>query len=251
MPKTLIRIFIDAVARQSPAMFMRKSGQAWESIPAQRAWSDVEHLALGLRELGVERGDRIAILSENRYEWPVSDLAILGLGAISVPIYPTLIAQQARYILENAEARVVIVSTPAQLDKIQEIAATLPALKSIVAMEPSPPLGGQAVSFETLLERGEQARKAAPDAFRRSADQVKLEDIATIIYTSGTTGEPKGAMLRHSNIGSNVEDALVGFPFDSELPLAVVPAAVSHLRAHGGAVRDDRGRMHDRLRAEH
>ena len=128
MPKTLIRIFLDSVAKhRKPALFMRRlpdtAGQGrWESLSSERARTDVEGLALGLASLGVQRGDRVALLSENRYEWAVSDLAILGQGAVTVPIYPTLTAPQSLYILDNAEARVVILSSAAQLEKVLAVA---------------------------------------------------------------------------------------------------------------------------------
>ncbi len=209
MPETLIRIFLERIERGGPrALFMRKNAVGWESIGASQAHADVESFALGLASMGIGAGDRVALLSENRYEWAVSDLAILGLGAITVPIYPTLTAQQVRHILENSEARVAIVSTPAQLDKLAQLADSLPKLEAIVAMEPAPPTRGRSRSFADLLAEGARRRAADPEAFRRGALAVKRDDIATIIYTSGTTGEPKGAMLTHGNVCSNVEAGL-------------------------------------------
>jgi long-chain acyl-CoA synthetase len=103
---TLIGIFLEAVSvHRKTDQFLRKTPRGWESIPADRALADVESLALALRELGVGPGDRVALLSENRYEWPVTDLAVLGLGAVTVPIYPTLTVAQCRFILDNAEAK--------------------------------------------------------------------------------------------------------------------------------------------------
>src|SRR5262245_41882357 len=119
MAVTLISTFLDTVAKHhKAAQFMRKSAEGWESISAERALGDVESLALGFRELGVGRGDRVAILSENRYEWPIADLAIVGLGAVSVPIYPTLTAAQCAFIVANSESKLAIVSSPAQLEKL-------------------------------------------------------------------------------------------------------------------------------------
>ncbi|MBI5168257.1 MAG: long-chain fatty acid--CoA ligase [Candidatus Eisenbacteria bacterium] len=209
MPKTLIQIFLDtADQHDKPAHFMRKNAVGWESISSRQAVQDVESLGLGLASLGVSRGDRVALLSENRYEWALTDLATLGIGAVTVPIYPTLTAQQVRYILENSEAKVCVVSTPAQYDKVQQIAADLPSLRVILAMEPAPVLGGRGQSFAHLVDAGRTMREQEPRAFRQSAALVKAEDLATIIYTSGTTGDPKGAMLSHANIASNVEAGL-------------------------------------------
>jgi long-chain acyl-CoA synthetase len=209
MPKTLIRIFLDAAGRRPDgALFRRKTAVGWESINGRRALEDVESFGLGLSALGIRAGDRVALLSENRYEWAVSDLATLGLGAVTVPIYPTLTAQQTRYILQNSSAKVVVVSTPAQLDKVVQVADGLPALETIVAMEPAPPATGRAKSFASVAAEGAKRRAAEPDAFRKGADALRAGDLATIIYTSGTTGEPKGAMLSHSNVSSNVEASL-------------------------------------------
>jgi len=204
MAGTLIDLFYQAVARfPRPDLFQRKVRGAWESIPSERALADVESLGLALRELGLKPGDRVAILSENRYEWPISDLAILGQGAITVPIYPTLIAEQIRYMLENAEASIVIVSTPLQREKLRAIAPA--SVKTVVHMEPIPVEAPTDRAWGTLLARGAELRAQAPNAFRELTAAVKPSDSATIIYTSGTTGEPKGAMLSHSNIVSNCE----------------------------------------------
>jgi len=211
MAKTLIRIFLDTVAQQpKPALFMRRVGDIagkgrWESLSSERARTDVESLALGLAGLGVRRGDRVALLSENRYEWAITDLATLGQGAVTVPIYPTLTAPQCQYILENSEAQVCVVSTPAQMEKVLAVAASLPKLTTIVVMDPPPAERDPRVRpWTTVLADGERRRTADPNGFRVLADATGPNDLATIIYTSGTTGEPKGAKLTHDNIASNV-----------------------------------------------
>jgi long-chain acyl-CoA synthetase len=211
MAKTLIRIFLDTVAQQpKPALFMRRVGDIagkgrWESLSSERARTDVESLALGLAGLGVRRGDKVALLSENRYEWAITDLATLGQGAVTVPIYPTLTAPQCQYILENSEAQVCVVSTPAQMEKVLAVAGSLPKLTTIVVMDPPPVARDARVrAWASLIADGERRRAAEPNAFRALADATKPGDLATIIYTSGTTGEPKGAMLTHDNIASNV-----------------------------------------------
>src|SRR5262245_36240859 len=136
MPKTLVDIFLEAASvRPDRALFMRRNDAGWESIRADRALRDVESLALGLRQFGVRKGDRIGLLSETRYEWSVTDLAILSLGAITVPIYPTLTAAQCRNVLDHSEARAVIVSTREQLEKIRGCRASLPKLEAVLVME--------------------------------------------------------------------------------------------------------------------
>src|SRR5499426_1563296 len=211
MAKTLIRIFLDTVAQHpKPALFMRRlqdtAGKGrWESLSSERARADVESLALGLAGLGVRRGDRVALLSENRYEWAITDLATLGQGAVTVPIYPTLTAPQCRYILDNAEARVCVVSTAVQLEKVLAVADSLPRMSTIVVVEPPPAARDSRVrAWGTVLADGERRRAADAKGFRALADATRPGDLATIIYTSGTTGEPKGAMLTHDNIASNV-----------------------------------------------
>jgi long-chain acyl-CoA synthetase len=215
MAKTLIRIFLDGVAQHpKPALFMRRlpdtAGHGrWESLSSERARADVESLALGLAALGVRRGDRVALLAENRYEWAITDLATLGQGAVTVPIYPTLTAPQCRYILDNAEVGVCVVSSPAQLEKVLAVVDSLPRLTTIVVMDPPPAARDPRVrAWGALLADGERRRTADPNGFRALADATRPGDLATIIYTSGTTGEPKGAMLTHDNIASNVAACL-------------------------------------------
>ena len=216
MAKTLISIFLDSVAQhRKSALFMRRlpdtAGKGrWESIPSERARADVESLGLGLAGLGVRRGDKVALLSENRYEWAVTDLATLGQGAVTVPIYPTLTAAQCRFILENAEARVCVVSNAAQLEKLLAVVGSLPLLTTIVAMDPVPAAGSdpRVRPFGAVLADGERRLQSDRNGFRSLADATRPSDLATIIYTSGTTGEPKGAMLTHHNIASNVEACL-------------------------------------------
>ncbi len=215
MPNTLIRIFLDSVTRhRKAALFMRRlpdtAGRGrWESLSSERSRADVESLALGLAGLGVRRGDRVALLSENRYEWAVTDLATLGQGAVTVPIYPTLTAPQTRYILDNAEARVLVLSSAAQLEKILGVADSLPRLTTLVVMDPPPSARDSRVrAWSAVLADGERRRATEPDAFRAMSDATRPGDLATIIYTSGTTGDPKGAMLTHDNIAANVEACL-------------------------------------------
>jgi long-chain acyl-CoA synthetase len=209
MPETLVQIFLDTVARhRKPAQFMRRVAGRWESVSADRARADVENLALGLREMGIGRGDKVAILSENRYEWPIADLAILGLGAVTVPIYPTLTADQCGFILLHSEARAAIVSTPAQLAKLRSVAGRLPLLRAFVPMDPATPLGSGDLPFERVMARGAELSARETGSLERMAAALVPGDVATIIYTTGTTGEPKGAMLTHANIVSNVDACL-------------------------------------------
>ncbi len=198
MPGTLIGLFLDAVAtHRKPAQFMRKRAGRWESIAADTALAEVESLGLGLKALGVNPGDRVAILSETRYEWAIADLAILGIGAVTVPLYASLTAEQCRYMLENSEAVAAIASTPDQLAKLHALEGRVPRLAHVVHMAPAAPGHAGDLAWDALVARGAAARAADPGAFRALAAQVTPASLATIIYTSGTTGEPKGALLSH------------------------------------------------------
>ena len=173
-----------------------------------RDWFDrVRDVSLGLDALGVGRGDRVVIMSESRPEWLIADMAILARGAVTVPVYSTLTAAQAKYIVEDAAARVAFVSTGDQLEKLQRVRHELPSLAAIVAFEPPEGSSPTVLTFDALAERG-HARLTGEwgmgREFRDRAREIRPADLATIIYTSGTTGTPKGVMLSHANVLSNV-----------------------------------------------
>ena len=173
-----------------------------------RDWFDrLRDLALGLGSLGVARGDRVAIMSESRPEWLLADLAILSIGAVTVPVYSTLTAAQARFIVRDAGARLAFVSTVEELDKLQQVRHDLPALEAIVVFEPVDPPSPSVLTLAALAQRGHarmMAEWGVAREFRDQAKTVRPGDLATIIYTSGTTGEPKGVMLSHGNLISNL-----------------------------------------------
>jgi long-chain acyl-CoA synthetase len=208
MPKTLIDIFIGSMRRDpNAARFKRKRGGAWEEISGERALVEVESLALGLHSLGIRKGDQVAILSETRYEWAVADLAILSLGAVTVPIYSTLTAAQTGDLLQRSDTVGVILSSATQIEKIRQSGA-IDRLRAIVHLEPFVATEPAAVSYADLVERGSRLRTADAAAYGRLVEQVRPDDLATIIFTSGTTAEPKGGMLTHANIASNVTSCL-------------------------------------------
>jgi len=209
VPGTLIGIFLETVARhRNASQFLRRRGERWESISGAAALDEVECLALGLRALGVRPGDKVALLSETRYEWAIADLAILANGAVTVPLYASLTAEECRYIIEDSEAVVAIASTPDQLVKLHHVAGRVPRLRHCAHFDPAPAAAARDLSWEQLRQRGAAARAAAPEAFRTLVAAVRPDSLATIIYTSGTTGTPKGAMLSHHNIASNVAACL-------------------------------------------
>jgi long-chain acyl-CoA synthetase len=174
----------------------------YRGISTEEFKNMVEEFSLGLRELGVGKNDKIILLSENRPEWIISDLAILAFGGITVPIYPTLTAEQIVFIIDDSDAKVVIFSDEIQGEKIKSIKNKLSKVKHFISFI-SPPFEG-ALSFSQIRELGRKRKDKDPDLFEKSALEVKPDDLATIIYTSGTTGIPKGVMLTHKNILSNI-----------------------------------------------
>lgn len=184
-----------------PDAFKYKERDSYASVSYRDVLSRVHHVALSLNALECGGGDRIAILSENRLEWAIADLAILGAGCVSVPVYTTLPATQIEYILRDCQARAIFVSGAAQLDTILPMRDDLPDLKHIIVFDPDPNVSG-AVSLEDLRKKG--ASLPNPPSFEEMSAAIKSSDQASIIYTSGTTGEPKGAVLTHWNFMSNV-----------------------------------------------
>jgi long-chain acyl-CoA synthetase len=197
--RTLCDIFLKAAASGKPDLLISKVGGEWKSISAMDFGYTVRALSLGLNSLGIQPGDRVAILSENRPEWAMADYAILCAGGWSVPIYPTLPAHQIAPLLKDSGARAIFVSSLEQLGKILTIRSQCPALEYVISVDASPPQEPGFLSFGQAVDRGRPGLDMSPSAFEQRARRVKAEDVATIIYTSGTTGEPKGAMLTHDN----------------------------------------------------
>jgi long-chain acyl-CoA synthetase len=200
--RTVNDIFSLAMARNQAQIVSYRRGGQWVGTSPHEFQVRVSSVANALSEWGIRKGDRVAILSENRPEWATADFACLGLGIIDVPIYPTLTAEQAAYILKDSVARVGFVSTAEQLRKLQSIRHQT-ALEQIVVMDDAS--GSGATAMQELMQRG-----PLPN-FEIAARAIGPEDLATIIYTSGTTGTPKGAMLTHGNLASNVQYALQRF----------------------------------------
>jgi long-chain acyl-CoA synthetase len=202
---TIPRLFLGAVDRFADGAALRyKVGGAWKEWTRRDVEEQAARLAAALEEAGVGAGDRVALLSENRPEWAITDYGVTGMGAVDVPVYPTLPANQIAYILRDCGARAVMVSTRAQLAKIQQIRGELPDLKLVVAFD-DPGTADGVSRWDEVQEAGRRAIEEGRAAgFRDRALAVKRDDVATLIYTSGTTGDPKGVMLTHFNLCSNV-----------------------------------------------
>jgi long-chain acyl-CoA synthetase len=200
-----------------------------------RDWFDrMRDLSLGFGSLGVAAGDRVVIMSESRPEWLLADFAILTRGAVTVPVYSTLTAQQARYIVQDAGARVAIVSTREQLEKLQSVRHQLPSLEAIVAFDAPETTAASVMRLDEVIARGHarmMGEWGIAREFRDRAREIRPEQLATIIYTSGTTGEPKGVMLSHRNLISNLVAGHSVNPVDHEdVSLSFLPLSHSFER---------------------
>jgi long-chain acyl-CoA synthetase len=177
---------------------------------------ETDSFGFGLSTLGLKRDDKVAIIAENRPEWVYSDMATLALGAVNVPLYPSLTSESVEYILNNSESKGVIVSNKFQLNKLLKIRDNCHHLKFIIIMNESDFDSSikNLYSFKQIQEKGIEKKNESPNLLKENMKLVKEEDVCTIIYTSGTTGVPKGVVLTHKNIMSNVTSALESFPID-------------------------------------
>ncbi len=238
---TLNDIFFAALERDLDRIMLHREAGKWLAIPSRAFGESVARTARTLREWGIRKGDRVAILSENRPEWPVADMATLLLGAVTVPLYTTLTSEQTGFLLNDSGSRVIFLSSEMQL---QKIASILPQtkLEKIVVMDSGAlesastvapdsiadkSIKDKCVPMHAITEQGSGTLDAEIDAIARS---VVPDDLATIVYTSGTTGASKGAMLTHGNIASNILCSLLGFDMQpglisiSFLPLCHITA---------------------------
>ncbi len=196
--QTLNDILPAVCGRPRDRVMLQRKVLGWVPISSSELYRNVVGLARALESWEIRKGDRVAILSENRPEWTMTDFAILSLGAVSVPIYSTQTPEQTAFILNDCGARVIAVSTQTQLEKVLAVRQQTP-LERILVMDAVDT--GRALQMQPLMLKG----PTAPDAdFEGRARSVLPDDLATIIYTSGTTGNSKGAMLTHGNMASNI-----------------------------------------------
>jgi long-chain acyl-CoA synthetase len=228
-PTTLVEVF-EYVARVHPrsdTLNYKRDGR-WLSISSEEMLRRARLIAAGLHSLGVRRGDRVALLSESRAEWTLTDAGCMFASAIDVPIYPTLTPPQVRYILNDSGARVLVVQNEEKFLQLHEILAECPAIEQIVFFDKPSAVETKGISLAELEARGQALADAEPDLIINEAHQIKPDDLATIIYTSGTTGEPKGVMLTHANLVSNLIDSSGHLSFaKGDSALSVLP--LSHV----------------------
>lgn len=241
--ETITELFENLVAKyenSDKTAFAYKPGpdEEYKTITWTEVRDDVKSVASYLLQQDVQKGDRIAILSENRYEWAVVDMAIQMVGAINVSLYTTLPANQCEYILQDSEAQIFFVSTGIQLKKAIEVFDNCADLKQVIAFDE--PKVQEYIQkeyvklFDTICAAGVKAEPQQAETLKKRAKDVKPEDIATLIYTSGTTGRPKGAMLTHRNIVSNVKAAHEAITIgESDRCLSFLPLCHSFERTGG------------------
>jgi long-chain acyl-CoA synthetase len=220
-------VLVRATGRGDRAvMLWQDAAGEWKPITSAELYGRVRALADVFRGWGLGKGDRVAIVSENRWEWPVTDLATLAIGGVDVPLYPTLTPEQIGYMLRDSNAKVAVVSSQEQYEKLTH-AGELPDLEHVVVMDAGTFEGAD--SFAALMEGA--AEKQQRDAeFDVMVKLVRPDDLATIIYTSGTTGESKGVMLTHGNLASNINLSTEPFKFtDQDTCISFLP--LSHVTA--------------------
>lgn len=227
MVETLSQLFLNTIKSypKDDLLLFKKEGK-YVPISTEEFADRVKCFSLGLRDLGLEAGDKLIVLSNNRPEWVISDMANLCLGGITVPIYTSLIPEQIKYIIDDSDAKIVVVSDQGQWQKIEAIKSELTKVTSYITCLSEAPEG--VLTFAQVLERGRKMDKQNPGLFEKMALEVKPDAVASIIYTSGTTGPPKGVMLTHSNIFSNVKTCSSLLPFkDTDTALSFLP--LSHI----------------------
>ncbi len=196
----------------------RKVDNVYKGITYQELKEETDAFAFGLAALGLKKDDCVALISENRPEWVYADFAMQLLGIINVPLYPSLTSDSIEYILNDSESKAIIVSTGFQLNKVQKIMKNCKHLKHIIILNDHDDVSASdnLFTFKQIQEKGKSIQKNNPELLKRTSAEIKENDICTIIYTSGTTGEPKGVILTHENIISNVNAVLDVYPITKE-----------------------------------
>lgn len=228
MVKTLSEVFLNTIQNYPKPEFMlfKKEGK-YVPISMQEFGATVKFLALGLHTLGHAKGDKLIILSENRPAWTVTDFANLCLGGVTVPIYTTLVPEAVKYIINDSDARIVIVSTTDQWKKVEAVRAELPRVEHVIGLADQA-LAPGVLTLAEILARGKALAAERPGLFEELARTVRPEDEASIIYTSGTTGLPKGVVLTHANFVTNLVSVCEIIEFsDKDTSLSFLP--LSHV----------------------
>lgn len=229
IPQTIPHFCFESFRRwNKPDALAFKIDDAWRRMSGDEVIERVRRIAIGLSQLGVKAGDRIAIISENRPEWSLTDLAILSLKAVNIPIYTTQAVEQIRYILEDSGAKMLFVSGKKLLKHAEAAIQSVERIERLIFFdEDAKPVGDKrSLTLSEIEQQGIDAGDSVD--FNALLAELKADDLATIIYTSGTTGEPKGVMLSHENFASNIVAISKGLPIkNTDRSLAVLP--LSHI----------------------
>jgi long-chain acyl-CoA synthetase len=226
---TLPQFCLNSIRRyaKADALNHKRDGQ-WVHISAEEFIQRVNHIAKGLAQLGIRSGDRVALLSENRPEWSITDLAILSIGAVNVPIYTTQAVDQVRFILEDCGARAIFISGKRVFKHARKGLEDIDSLERIIFFDESPIADQRTLTLTEVEALGAATDQQSEAAYVALTEAVQPNDLATIIYTSGTTGTPKGVMLTHMNFVTNVIAASDALPIEStDVALSVLP--LSHI----------------------
>ncbi len=206
MVTTLAQLLVHSVTTyDKPDFMLFKKAGAYQPIAAAEFGESVKHLALGLRALGFEPGQKLCLLSENRPAWTMTDFATLTAGGLTVPIYTTLVPEQIRYIIDDSDATVVVVSNAEHWKKFEPLRARLDKVRHYITFADEAPAG--VLTLAEVQKKGRDLAAKEPSLFDELVARVKPDDAATLIYTSGTTGVPKGVILTHDNLVSNIRTA--------------------------------------------
>lgn len=230
--KTMNDVFHNRVHKYGNRLAIeKKMSGVWHKATWNEYYDRARAVGLGLWSLGVRKGNMVSLLSENRLEWLYADMGSLGIGACMIPVYPTLASEEIEYILNNSGSKVIVPENKKQLKKILEIVDKCPGLEKIIVMEEKDAAGHPKImSFKDLMELGHKKHAEDPTLFEKLAQEVTVDDLATIVYTSGTTGLPKGAMITHGNIFWVVQSLdAIRPPFASDKDCTVPFLPLSHV----------------------
>jgi long-chain acyl-CoA synthetase len=232
MERTINEVFKNRAQKYKTRLAAEKKlNGKWEKMTWSEYYDRARLIGIGLYALGIKKGDMVALLSENRLEWIVTDMGALGIGAVVVPVYTTLVAEEVKYIIENSEAKVIFVENKMQLEKILSFADEVKFLEKIVVFNKNDAKTSHSkvISLDDLIASGKVSIEK-PGLFETLAAEVTPEDLATIVYTSGTTGVPKGAMITHKNIMaviSSLDSITPKFAYDTDQTVPLLP--LSHV----------------------
>ncbi|HUT53162.1 MAG TPA: long-chain fatty acid--CoA ligase [bacterium] len=229
------KFFKMAGERPGRTLFKNKEGGEWRDV----AWSEVadavKDIGNGFLSLGLQAGERVAILAENRLDWIYADLGLLAAGAVVVTIYPSNLPHEVEYIVSHSGSRFIVISGQGQYQKLADRKETMPALTKIISLDALDDPAPDVISLSKLRELGREVKAGKPNALKERTAALKPDDLCTMVYTSGTTGPPKGAMITHGNILAVHEaiDKILKLDQDSDMTLSILPYAHVYERIGG------------------